>query len=406
MGHNAEGHLKILVVEDDADQRELIRETLLDHFGQETVTTAECGHEALALDMAAFDVILTDFNLPDISGMDFLKAVLAKCDRPVIVVTGENVRQTAVQAIRAGAYDYIVKTGEYLFTMPLVVEKNVEAWKVKQENKRLHEQQQQAAREISIKNQQLKESLQKLQQAASTDPLTGLYNRRHFGEVLERCFAEAVRYNQDLACIMCDLDGYKKLNDTLGHQFGDKILQVTAKIVTWNLRVMDVAARYGGDEFVVLLPHASAELATNVGDRIHTQFGVQMKALVPPELPLTMSMGIGSVQHNRPTNSDQLVALADEALYDAKHRGKNQMVVSEKVRVGAAEDAVAAMMVLIAAYAANPENSWEACSDKDAGGLAAGQPASPGLRESAGPRWLRCWRRASSGTELKSTETK
>ncbi len=324
--------MKILVVEDDGDQRDLIRETLVDHFGQETVTTAECGHEVLAWDLSQFDVILTDYNLPDIAGMDFLKAILSKCDRPVIVVTGENVRQTAAQAIRAGAYDYIVKAGEYLFTIPLMVEKNLEAWKVKQENKRLHEQQQQATREISNKNQQLKDSLQKLEQMASTDPLTGLYNRRHFGEVLERYFAESLRYGKDLACIMCDLDGYKKLNDTLGHQFGDKILQVSAKLITWNLRVMDIAARYGGDEFVILLPHASATLATNVGERIHSQFITQMKNLVPPELTLTLSMGIASVQHNKPLNSDLLVALADEALYEAKHRGKNQTVMSEKVR--------------------------------------------------------------------------
>lgn len=324
--------MRILVVEDDADQRDLIRETLIDHFGKDTVATAECGHEVLAWDLSAYDIILTDFNLPDINGMDFLKAIFAKCDKPVIVVTGENVRQTAAEAIRAGAYDYIVKAGDYLFTMPLMVEKNIEAWKVKQENKRLHEQQQQAAREISIKNQQLKESLQKLQQMAATDPLTGLYNRRHFGEVLERCFAESLRYNQDLACMMCDLDGYKRLNDTLGHQFGDKILQVTAKVITWNLRVMDIAARYGGDEFVILLPHASAELAVAVGERIHSQFITQMKSLVPPELQLTISVGIASVQHNRPTNSDLLVTLADEALYEAKRRGKNQMIVSDKVR--------------------------------------------------------------------------
>jgi diguanylate cyclase (GGDEF)-like protein len=328
--------MKILVVEDDSDQRDLIRETLVDHFGKDTVTAAECGHEVLGWDLAQFDVILTDFNLPDINGMDFLKTVLSRCDRPVIVVTGENVRQTAAQAIRAGAYDYIVKAGDYLFTIPLVVEKNLEAWKVKQENKRLHEQQQQAAREISIKNQQLKDSLQKLEQMASTDPLTGLYNRRHFGEVLERYFAESLRYGKDLACVMCDLDGYKKLNDTLGHQFGDKILQVTAKIITWNLRVMDIAARYGGDEFVILLPHASAALATTVGERIHAQFVMQMKNLVPSELSLTMSMGIASVQHNRPTHSDLLVALADEALYEAKHRGKNQTIVSAKVRTAPA----------------------------------------------------------------------
>src|SRR4051794_36308788 len=114
--------MRILVVEDDPDQRDLIRETLLDHFGKDTVTTAECGHEVLGRDLTSFDAILTDFNLPDISGMDFLKAIVEKCDRPVIVVTGENVRQTAAMAIRAGAYDYILKAGDYLFTIPLIVE--------------------------------------------------------------------------------------------------------------------------------------------------------------------------------------------------------------------------------------------------------------------------------------------
>src|SRR5690242_10489931 len=166
--------MRILVVEDDFDQRDLIKETLLDHFGVDTVTCAESGHEVLAWDLEKFDCILTDFNLPDISGMDFLKAILAKCDKPVIVVTGENVRQTAANAIRQGAYDYIVKAGDYLFTIPLVVEKNIETWKMKQDNRRLQEQQQQASREISIKNQQLKDSLQKLEQMAATDPLTTL----------------------------------------------------------------------------------------------------------------------------------------------------------------------------------------------------------------------------------------
>ena len=323
--------MRILVVEDDLDQRELMKETIEDHFGQGTVTCGAAGHEVLAWDLAPFDIILTDFNLPDISGIDFLKAILARCDKPIIVVTGENVRQTAALAIRAGAYDYIVKAGDYLFSIPLMVEKNLEAFQVRQDNKRLEEQQQAAAREISLKNQQLKEALQKMEQMAATDPLTQLYNRRHFSEVLERSYAEASRYGKDLACIMCDLDGYKKLNDKLGHQFGDKILQVTAKIITLNLRVMDVAARYGGDEFVILLPHATAELAGTVGERIQTQFCIQMKSLVPAGLSLTISMGIASMRHNRPANSDQLVALADEALYAAKHSGKNRTVISEVI---------------------------------------------------------------------------
>ena len=317
--------MRILVVEDDLDQRELIKETLVGHFGNDTVTCAESGHKVLEWDLEQFDVILTDYNLPDIGGLDFLAEILKRVDRPVIVVTGENIRQTASDALRAGAYDYVVKHGDYLFAIPLVVAKNLEAWKIKQENKELHLRQQQTM-------QQLQDALSRQEQMAATDPLTNLYNRRHFNAVLERYFAEAVRYGHDLACIMCDLDGYKKLNDTMGHQFGDKILQITAKIVTWNMRVMDVAARYGGDEFVILLPHASAQLALNVGDRISTQFVRQMKAMIPTELSLTMSMGIASVLHNRPTHSEMLVALADEALYDAKHKGKNRTIISEKIR--------------------------------------------------------------------------
>jgi diguanylate cyclase (GGDEF)-like protein len=322
--------MRILIIEDDSDQRELMHETLQDHFGADTVTCADAASEVLAWDLSTFDAIVTDFNLPDMSGMDFLRAILSRCDKPVIVVTGENVRQTATLAIRAGAYDYIVKAGDYLFSIPLVVEKNIEAYKIKQENKRLHEQQERAAREISLKNQQLKESLQKLEQMAATDPLTGLFNRRHFNTMLERSFAESLRYGQDLACIMGDLDGYKKLNDQFGHQFGDKILQVTSKIIQRNLRNTDVAARYGGDEFVILLPHTTAEFGAIVGERIQAQFAAQMANIVPKEIALTISLGVASVLANRPAHGDQLVGLADEALYSAKHQGKNRVITNPK----------------------------------------------------------------------------
>lgn len=323
--------MRILLVEDDIDQRDLVRETLVDHFDAQSVTCAQSGHEALNRDLTEFDVILTDFNLPDIAGLELIKAFKARTNKPLIVVTGENVRQTAVLAIRAGADDYVLKVGEYLFTIPLIVEKNVEVFRTRQEIQRLHEQQVQQAREIAIKNQQLKDTLQKMQEMAARDPLTGLYNRRHFAEVLERSFAEATRYGKDLACIMADLDGFKKLNDTRGHQAGDRILRATASMISANLRVMDVAARYGGDEFVILLPHASAELACQVGERISSQFALQARPLIGPELTLTMSLGIAAIQHNHPTHSDQLVALADEALYEAKHLGKNRTVISAKI---------------------------------------------------------------------------
>lgn len=349
--------MKILVVEDDPDQRELIGETLELSFGPKSVVAAACGQEVLQQDLSTYDIILTDFNLPDMNGIDLLKSILQRCDKPVIVVTGENALQTATLAIRTGAYDYIVKGGNYLSTIPLAVEKNIEAYKLRQENRRLHGQQEasarevalknsqleagarelalkngqleESARELALKNKQLKESLLQQQRMASTDPLTGLYNRRHFAACLEQCYHETTRYGDDLSCIMLDLDGYKKLNDQLGHQFGDKVLQITAKVINVNMRAMDIAARYGGDEFVLLLPHTPAEMAGGVGGRIREEFQQKIKGYLPADLSVSMSMGLSSVSLNKPDHADQLVSFADESLYEAKRAGKDRLIVSQ-----------------------------------------------------------------------------
>ena len=174
--------LKLLIVEDDADQRDLIRETLEDHFGKGTVVAVESRRAAAEQDPTAFDLILTDYNLSDGCGMDLLDDIRKKCNTPVIMVTGENVGQIAVEAIRRGATDYVVKLGDYLFTIPLVVEKNITMAKVKLENELLREQVEKAMLELQFKNGQLQESLQRMEQMAATDPLTGLYNRRHLAE--------------------------------------------------------------------------------------------------------------------------------------------------------------------------------------------------------------------------------
>ena len=162
-----------------------------------------------------------------------------------------------------------------------------------------------------------KKSLLKVEELAATDPLTGLYNRRHFSRVLDQLFAEAQRYGKDMACVMIDLDNYKKLNDSYGHQMGDELLMLAGKVISANMRRMDVAARYGGDEFVVLLPHAGSSEASRVAHRIGEEFK-QAAALLLKREGVSMSMGIGSIFDNRPSHADQLVALADTALYRAQ----------------------------------------------------------------------------------------
>ena len=254
---------RLLIIEDDTDQRELIQEALEDYFGPETCTGVGSLKDALRQELGSFDLILSDYNLPDSSSMTLVEEIRRRCQTPVILVTGENACHLAAEAIRKGATDYIVKMGDYLFTIPLVVEKNLAVAKIKRENEELRLEVELALAQVREKNAQLEQSLKKVEEMAATDALTGLYNRRHFGKALEHCFAEAQRYEKDLSCVMIDLDSYKKLNDTYGHQVGDQLLMLAGRCITANKRTMDIAARYGGDEFVLLLPHASGEEAAS-----------------------------------------------------------------------------------------------------------------------------------------------
>jgi two-component system cell cycle response regulator len=318
--------LKLLVIEDDADQRELICETLEDYFGTGTTKGVGSRAEAMEQDLAKFDLILSDYNLPDTTGMQMLEEIRQRCDTPIIMVTGENVGQTAADAISRGATDYVVKFGDYLFTIPLVIQKNLTVARIKRENQRLQAELQTAICEVREKNAQLEQSLARVEQMAATDPLTGLYNRRHFSKVIDQMFAEAQRHEKDLSCVMIDLDGYKQLNDAFGHQVGDQLLIVAGKVINANMRRSDVAARYGGDEFVLLLPHADVEEAAQVASRISEQFKTASSAILNRDLGVTMSIGISSLVGGVPPAAEQLVAQADKALYRAKEQGRNRIV--------------------------------------------------------------------------------
>jgi diguanylate cyclase (GGDEF)-like protein len=326
--------LRLLIIEDDADQQDLIRETLEDHFGRGTVIAVDSRKAALLQDLSSFNLILTDYNLPDACGMDLLDELRTRCNTPVIMVTGENVGHIAVDAIKRGATDYVVKLGDYLFTIPLVIEKNLTMAKVKQENEVLRKELESTLIELKSKNEQLETSLKTVQQMAATDPLTGLYNRRHFGRVLEQLFAEAQRYETDLSCVMIDVDGYKQINDKHGHQIGDHLLITASKVISANLRRMDVAARYGGDEFVILLPHADTREAASVAQRVRDDFYHASASVLKTGAGVRLSIGIGSFKLNSPVGHEQLIAFADKALYRAKETGRNRIVVCEGITVG------------------------------------------------------------------------
>jgi diguanylate cyclase (GGDEF)-like protein len=322
--------MKLLIIEDDPDQRELIQETLQDHFGKGTVVAVGSRAQALAQDLSSFGLILSDYNLPDSTGIELLQEIRSRCATPVIMVTGENVGHIAIEAIRKGATDYVVKTGDYLLTIPLIVQKNITVAKLTRENEMLRQELEKALTSVRDKNSQLEASLQRVEEMAATDPLTALYNRRHFNRVLDQLFAEAQRYNKDLSCVMIDMDAFKQLNDTFGHQIGDQLLVLAGKVIGANMRRMDVAARYGGDEFVLLLPHAAAPEAVGVAQRIREEFRQASAGIVKRKQGVSMSVGIGSLGANRPSSGEQLLAVADAALYTAKAQGRDRVHCADR----------------------------------------------------------------------------
>lgn len=311
--------LRFLLVEDDPDQVELMTVLITDYFSKSTLTVARTVADARANDFSTFDLGLFDMQLPDGTGIELLKYVRSRCELPVIMVTGERFGAIAAESIRTGAMDYVVKHGDYLNVLPVVIEKALTMVEIRAFNQRLE-------RELLARNAELERLNKQLREMASNDALTGLYNRRHFGELLHQLFSESQRYQTDLTCLMLDLDNFKNVNDTLGHPVGDGVLQLTAEVLRTVLRQSDLPARYGGDEFIVLLPRTGLAEARATARRLVACFAEHVAGRMPKVLGVSLSIGLASRGQGQTTNGEALVRLADQALYLAKSAGKGRIM--------------------------------------------------------------------------------
>lgn len=181
-------------------------------------------------------------------------------------------------------------------------------------------------------NSELEERVQQrthqLEDLASRDALTGLYNRRYFSDVISREFAASERYDADLTCLMFDLDHFKETNDRFGHRAGDEVLILVAECIQAELRDSDVAARFGGDEFILLLPRTSGAAAATVAERIVERFADCLRRHTSP-LPTTLSIGVASLRVTRARSAEALIHEADLALYAAKSGGRNRTMAAK-----------------------------------------------------------------------------
>lgn len=309
---NANNYIKgkgILIIDDQHEARRWIINTLSEHHLFEKFYEASDGMEGyriLATEREYIDMVITDIVMKKLDGMKFLSMKNSDPtlkDVPVLMLTSVERVDEKVKAFEFGAHDYITK--------PIDPRELVARVKVHLK--------------LKIFNDRIIEINRKLEELSKIDPLTGTFNRRHIFSILRSEFERAVRYERPLSVIMMDLDHFKKVNDAHGHIFGDEILKEVANIISYELRKQDLLGRYGGDEFVVILPETGLEGAKRVAERLRKAI---RKKMVEKNTEVTASMGLVSLPHRKVKNIDDIIKLADLTLYEAKRRGRDRVIVA------------------------------------------------------------------------------
>jgi diguanylate cyclase (GGDEF)-like protein len=306
---------KVLVVEDSKTQRDHIV-TELRRRGYE-VCEARGGLAALShIKADPPDVVILDVVLDDIDGYSvcrWLRLGETTRDLVVIMLTVKVEVKERVEGLHVGADDYIPKP----FDMDELEARMFAA--LRSRNSRL---------ELRQRNTELEGLLTRTEHLAMTDSLTGIFNRRRFGEMLRHEWASARRYKHPLCLLLFDVDHFKAVNDGQGHAAGDETLKSVAQIIAGSIREVDVCARYGGDEFVLLLPHTSAGNASVVADRVRSKLARARENWPEAAGNVTLSVGIASSEDASLAGPDDLLEAADRALYEAKSEGRDRAIVA------------------------------------------------------------------------------
>ncbi len=290
----------VLVIDDSVDVHRLLKARL--RHEELELRAASSGVEGLAMVKSVKPtIILLDLDMPDMDGFQVLRTLKSDAgtmDMPVIVLSALASAQDKVTAFDLGAVDYITK--------PF----NLTELRVRVRSAlRLHR------------------LVEMLAERAQIDGLTGLWNRAYFDRRWSEEVGKTTRHKRPLALAMLDIDHFKSVNDTYGHPAGDAVLQGVARLIQRECRAEDVACRYGGEEFALILPDTNPEDAANLCDRIRQSM---VSSVWPrhPERTVTASIGLTGFAVPGMMTAAAWLESADRALYAAKQRGRNTVVVS------------------------------------------------------------------------------
>jgi len=305
--------LKILICDDDPADRKLVRTYLQQVTGREMVLLEASRTEEIqnALDKGRIDLVLMDNQMPGKSGMDWLPEIAKRQLAPVVMLTGSGTEEVAVEALQEGAVGYLSKNNLSQEKLVNTIDAALDKW---------------------TQLQQARADKKELERLANSDSLTGLYNRQAILDKLGELINRAKRYQENFSLSMLDVDLFRRVNDQYGHLTGDEVLEKIATLICRNIRNTDVAGRYGGEEFIILLPLADLSSALVVAERIRSVIeSTEMKDSGENVFAVTVSQGLSSWEPDEDAHS--LISRTDEALYKAKENGRNRVEISPGSRL-------------------------------------------------------------------------
>jgi two-component system, cell cycle response regulator len=290
--------MRVLVADDDPVSLLLLENTLEDWGYQ--VTTARDGLAAWEIlrRVDAPPVAILDWMMPGLDGVDVCRKVRAASEAPyvyLLMLTGKTETRDIVQGMEAGADDYVSKP--------------------------FNEQ------ELRVRlraGRRIVELQEELRTQATRDSLTGIWNRGAILENLQRELARGVREGKPIGVVLADVDHFKRINDTLGHLTGDAVLRETTRRMTAAIRPYDALGRYGGEEFLVVLPGCDSAAALEVAERIRSCVSEAPVTAANGTMTVTISLGVTSICGPSP-ETDLVIRLVDDALYRAKSSGRNRV---------------------------------------------------------------------------------